>query len=205
MSIHPSTPARLRSRASRQTFLSLLVVLTALLLASCGGGDQPASGAPAGSKTFTYTVTDSGGNLLAGRRVVVLNAPVSGTCASPTPGPVQHTADAAVTTPGTVTVSFTLNFPGAYAESIYIDVDGSNTLTAGDLVWGSDPLGFASACIPGMAVWQASQSLDWSAVAAGGPGSTTYGGSAQPFAADGDAAGAPAVSALYEPAQPDRY
>ncbi len=66
-------------------------------------------------------------------------------------------------------------------------MDASNTLTAGDLVWGTNPGDLAGACIASMDDWLANQSFDWTDDVAAFIGSTTYTGPAQPFGLYGEA------------------
>jgi hypothetical protein len=165
--------------------------LLVLVLAGCSEDET------LGPKTFTYTVTDSGGRLLVGARVVVVNAQVQGTCAAGSILPIQHSGDAAVVTPGTATVQFTLSYQGPYIESVYIDADGSNNLNTNDYVWGTNPADLTGACIDSMAVWEANQAFDWKGVA-DVLGFSVYSGSSQPFVVlpGPDASGSMAVVPL---------
>jgi hypothetical protein len=161
-----------RSRLVAAALFGLLV----LALAGCSEDET------LGPKTFTYTITDSGGRLLIGARVVVVNAQVQGTCTAGSILAPQHSGDAAVVIQDTATVQFTLSYQGPYIESVYIDANGSNNLNSGDFVWGIDPADLSGACVDSMAVWEANQAFDWGVVATNVFGGfSTYSGTSQPF------------------------
>lgn len=163
------------------------VGILAIYLAGCGDDDEAAPGAVP-PKTFTYTITDSGGNLdvVDGRRVAVVDIGLTGTWAAPTAaGAFQHSGDAAVTTPGSVVLTFTLSFPGAYIETIYIDLNGSGNLDNGDLVWGDFTDDFAGFCFESTASLPASVAIDWTGeMTAVGVGTSIWAGGSQPFSTD---------------------
>jgi hypothetical protein len=159
--------------------VALVVLLVGLGLTACGEDAAP-------SRSFTYSISDTGGNLSTadGRRVVVVHLPFTGAnCSSITglAGGIQHTADAPVSTPGSVVLSFTLSFGGPYLETIYIDLNGTNTLDSGDQVWGMDPNDAAGPCYNNISSVPSSMFIDWTTFSQ--VGTTTYTGSAQPWSA----------------------
>lgn len=118
----------------------LIAVLIPLLCSACGGGGDTADDSNSGSThTVNFTLYSSDGNLPAGRKVVYLyaNCQDGSTCSQP--DSPFHVYEAAVEAEGEVSISFSHDHVGYFWTSIYIDIDQSNTLNPGDLVWGTDP------------------------------------------------------------------
>ena len=115
-----------------------LGIFALVLLAGCF--DDIQQGDEVFTGDFNYRIVDSGGNLntIDGRKVAVIHGTLdNSSCSDGVIVNFSHTADATLTTSGSVDVSFFLNFSGEYLETIYIDMDASNNLNSGDLVWGT--------------------------------------------------------------------
>jgi len=62
---------------------------------------------------------------------------VTSCAGSPNVGRLTHAGDVLITTSGTVTLPIKVPYDLPYGVSIYVDNNGSNSLTAGDRIWGS--------------------------------------------------------------------
>ena len=168
--------------------IAVLILTASFFLASCGDGGGGSSGSSSSAKSFTYNMTDSAGNLQVGRRAVVIHRGLSGSCASitGTTTGILHTVDSSVSVPGSVILKFSVSFSGPYLESIYIDMDGNNLLSYGDMVWGFDHYDLAGACIDNKNIWTATQYFDWTDDVAIVLGSTVYWGGTETYSMDGE-------------------
>jgi hypothetical protein len=136
---------------------------------------------------FTYSITDSSNNLntVDGRRVASLHRQMIGICSTfyvGLIGAVRH--DVAVTTPGSVSLPFSLAPGGPYIAAVYIDIDGSRNLSNGDKVWGTNPSDSDGLCYEHTDAMPSTIAFDWGAFPTG---TTTWAGGSQPLAATGRA------------------
>ena len=120
-------------------FAALLI----LAFAGCGGG----GGGGGGGVTYNYTVT-SANFFPAGVQVATIRFGFSGTCSNITgiTADIQRVGAGTVTTPGTVSYSFTTTITRLFVESVYIDNNASGNLDSGDRVWGENTTDLAAGC-----------------------------------------------------------
>ena len=128
-------------------------------LSNCGGGDGPPPGT-----TYNYTVT-SATYFTGGEQVAVIRYGISGSCLAITgvTSAITRVGAGTVSTPGTVSFSFTTEITPPMIESVYIDNNASGNLDSGDRVWGDNPNDFAGGCFDAL---NADQTFDWEVVAA---------------------------------------
>lgn len=136
-----------------------------LMLAGCGESLP--------TRTFSVTVTDASGSMVAGDKVVVVNGEISGSCASGTLLNIVHTTQATVQAGPVVKFNYTLSYPGSYIEAVYIDKNGDNLLSSGDIVWGGLSDDFGGFCWDGVNGPPEPYAYDWNEISAL-IGSTTY-------------------------------
>jgi hypothetical protein len=155
---------------------AVLAAPAAFLFAACGSGAEPES------VSFSYQISDSGGFLDSadGRRVVALHRRATGSCSFLTGfvGNVYRD-DVAVTTPGSVTLNFSLASGGPYIGSVYIDLDGSGNLTDNDRVWGSISTDFDGYCFSHTSLVPKPVVINWSSFL--NTGTVAWGGGSQPY------------------------
>lgn len=166
-----------------------------LLLGACSSDDNapagdssppppppPQAACQATSSTGTlwqYTVNST--NLSVGRCAGVGRASLSGsTCPTATiiSSTRQHVGAGLVSTAGIAAVTWNDGFTGLIFETIYIDVDASNTMNSGDIVFGSTG-NIAGVCF-NTATALKMITVDWDAVATS-LGSYTYSGADLPY------------------------
>lgn len=150
-----------RKRRARQFLLFFLYTLGFLSIVSSGGGNGDGDGDE--SITYNYTVT-SANYFTGGQQVAVIRFGISGSCSDVkdvTSG-ITRVGDGTVTTPGTVSFSFTTDITPPMFESVYIDNNASGNLDNGDRVWGDNPNDLIGACWDNFST---DQVFDWEVVA----------------------------------------
>jgi hypothetical protein len=124
----------------KHLFVFILILFPFLFSACSDNSADGSSDSDSGEiHTLNFTLYSSENNMTVGSGVIYLFAKCldGSTCSSlVTP---FHVYEGVVETEGQVDISFSHAFQGDFWVSIYIDADGSNTLTSGDLVWGTDP------------------------------------------------------------------
>lgn len=113
------------------------ILILLIFMAGCQDSSSSDSSDSGPDHTLNYTLYSDSGNLPVGRRVVYLYAKCTDSSCSRATTPF-HAYEAIATVYGEVSISFTHSYTGWYWASVYIDVNDSNTLTKGDLVWGSN-------------------------------------------------------------------
>ena len=138
----------------------LAVVLSGLatIIGSGGNGDGD------GDRTYEYNITSTT-YFTGGQEVAVIRFGISGSCNAFTgvTTPITRVGSGTVTSPGSVSFSFTTDINPPFVESVYIDNNASGNLDSGDRVWGDNPNDLAASCFDAM---NSNQTFDWEVVAA---------------------------------------
>ena len=139
-------------------------MILVLFLPSCGGDDGDGGDGGDDGTTYNYTVTSTT-FFTGGQQVAVVRVGISGNCSSPTgvTGATTRMGAGTVSTPGTVSFSFTTVVTPPMVESVYIDNNASGNLDNGDRVWGDNPNGFRAVCFDAL---NTDHTFDWEVVAA---------------------------------------
>jgi hypothetical protein len=119
--------------------MKYIILLLALLVMMYGCAETESDDDDEPNHVFNYTLYSNSGNLPIGRRVVYIHIKCTDSSCNTADGNPIPTYNAKSVEAGQVPISFTHHYVGWYYVTIYIDVDDSNTLTQGDLVWGRDP------------------------------------------------------------------
>lgn len=168
----------------RNLMAACIFVLGILGILASGGG-----GGGDGNTTYNYTVTSTN-YLTGGQQVAVVRFGISGSCSGITgiTSAVTRVGAGTVSTPGTVSFSYTTNINPPMVESVYIDNNASGNLDPGDRVWGDDPNDLFGVCFDNFGT---TQWFDWEIIAAQiqtafglSQPSVIYTGAAQTFRSD---------------------
>src|SRR5579863_4438505 len=160
-------------------FLALALVF----LAGCGAPTTDVIPAVPGTYTYNYSLSSTSGLLPLGRRVIDITTTTDATCTNLSTAVTQQFNSTVPTTSESIQIVYTATQSTYFWESIYLDVDDSNTLTPLDDVWGDSPTQIFGFCfIPnGDASITASQTWEGLGDALGGV--TVYQGPTEPFSA----------------------
>ena len=158
-------------------------VLFAVALSACNSAKDDVVPAIPGTYTYNYTLSSNGGNLPNARKVIYVTSPTDAFCFT-IAGPFTQDFVGTVSGPGQ---SIFIN-PAPilrttyYWESIYRDVDGSGTLTSGDLVWGTLSEHIYGHCVTPAGNTSVSTAQVWETLGTDDFGGyTTYAGATQTF------------------------
>ncbi len=119
----------------RLFLLALTLIFCIFFFSSCADSSSDSDSGP--DHTYNYVLYSNAGNLPVGRRVVYIIAECSDSRCDTLRTPV-HLLEATATVNGQVSISHTHHYTGWYWTSVYIDVDSTNTLTQGDLIFGTN-------------------------------------------------------------------